>query len=147
MQIVKSQEKIHSDSGQAITSMLLFMSGLMLSSTVIAGLLMVYQVRQATDSESSARSIFAADAGTEVALRCYYKTLASGEKGYPISSCNSAGVLSSGSNYAVKLFFVGEDDKLTDGLWEKDKVKAFRVISTGTSGRTIRILESNFNIK
>ena len=38
----------------------------MLGATTIAGLLMVYQIRQTTDFENSAKAVFAADAGTRM---------------------------------------------------------------------------------
>jgi len=48
------------------------LGGAILGVTTIAGLLMVYQVRQATDASRSAAAIFAADAGLEWGLYNYY---------------------------------------------------------------------------
>jgi len=45
----------------------------MLGVTTVAGLLMVYQIRQVTDFGSSAQSVFAADAGAEYALYNYFQ--------------------------------------------------------------------------
>ncbi len=45
----------------------------MLGATTIAGLLMLYQIRQTTDFGSSAKAVFAADAGTEWALYSYFQ--------------------------------------------------------------------------
>jgi hypothetical protein len=45
----------------------------MLGATTIAGLLMLYQIRQATDFGNSAKSVFAADAGAEWALYSYFR--------------------------------------------------------------------------
>ena len=49
----------------------LFISGLILISTTVAGFLVSTQIRQATDTELSAQALFAADAGVEAALFCY----------------------------------------------------------------------------
>lgn len=43
----------------------LALGGAILGATTIAGLLMLYQIRAATDIESSAKAVFAADAGVE----------------------------------------------------------------------------------
>lgn len=51
--------------GQVMLITVLAMSGTVLASTAIAGLLMVYQIRQSTDTANSAKAIFAADAGLE----------------------------------------------------------------------------------
>jgi len=46
----------------------LMLGGAMLGATAIAGLLMLFQIRQSADFQSSAKSIFGADAGVEWAL-------------------------------------------------------------------------------
>lgn len=46
----------------------LAIGGTILAATTIAGLLMVYQISQATDIANSTKAIFAADAGTEWGL-------------------------------------------------------------------------------
>ncbi len=55
-----------SNSGQVMLVTALLMSGMLLGATVVAGLLTVNQLRQATDVTNSARAIFAADAGAEL---------------------------------------------------------------------------------
>lgn len=50
----------------------LALGGTILGATTIAGFLMVYQIRQTSDFEDSAKAVFAADAGTEWALYSYY---------------------------------------------------------------------------
>jgi hypothetical protein len=52
-------------SGQVMIITVLTLGGTILGVTTIAGLLMLYQIRQATDLASSAKAIFAADAGIE----------------------------------------------------------------------------------
>jgi hypothetical protein len=51
----------------------LAIGGTLIAATTIAGLLMVYQIRQATDLEKSARAIFAADAGIEWGLYQFFQ--------------------------------------------------------------------------
>lgn len=51
----------------------LSLGGAMLAATTIAGLLMLYQIRASTDSENSAKAIFAADTGVNWALYSFYK--------------------------------------------------------------------------
>jgi hypothetical protein len=57
-----------SQSGQAMLLAVLTIGATMLSATTIAGLLMLYQIRQTIDFGNSAKAVFAADAGTEWAL-------------------------------------------------------------------------------
>jgi len=59
--------------GQAMLLAILTLGATMLGATTIAGLLMVYEIRQVTDFRDSAQSIFAADAGTEWALYSYFQ--------------------------------------------------------------------------
>lgn len=58
----------HLRQGQVMLLTVVVMSGVFLSATVIAGLLMVYQLGQVTRIVDSAKAIFAADAATERAL-------------------------------------------------------------------------------
>lgn len=58
-------------SGQAMLVATLFISGLILSATTIAGLLLFYQIRGVSNAAASARAFFAADSGAERSLYCY----------------------------------------------------------------------------
>ena len=60
----------------------LALSGTILGATAIAGLLMLYQIRQSTDIANSTKAIFAADAGIETQL---FQIL----KGVPPGGCNN----------------------------------------------------------
>jgi hypothetical protein len=60
-------------SGQAMLLAILTLGATMLGATTIAGLLMLYQIRQVTNFRDSAAAIFAADAGTEWELYSYFK--------------------------------------------------------------------------
>src|SRR3989344_3539442 len=57
--------ELRKENGQAMIVTTLFMSGLILVATTVAGFLVSTQIRQATDTEMSARAIFAADAATK----------------------------------------------------------------------------------
>jgi hypothetical protein len=70
MKIVSTKTGRHS--GQAMILAVLALGGALLGATAIAGFLTLYQIRSTTDSESSAKAIFAADAGSEWALFNYY---------------------------------------------------------------------------
>jgi hypothetical protein len=54
--------------GQVMILTILALGGTLLGATTIAGLLMLYQIRNSTDLENSAKAIFAADAGLDWAL-------------------------------------------------------------------------------
>lgn len=85
-------------SGQAMILAVLALGGTMLGATAIAGFLMLYQIRQAADFESSAKAVFAADAGTEWALYSYFDPPAGSLPGDP------AGTLSNGATIQVTCY-------------------------------------------
>ena len=60
-------------SGQAMILAVLALGGAILGATTIAGLLMTYQLRQVGDFSSSAKAIYAADAGVECGLYAQIK--------------------------------------------------------------------------
>jgi hypothetical protein len=68
--------------GQVMLLTVLIVSGTILGATTIAGLLMLYQMRQATDFGKSVQALFAADTGLEWSL---YRKFAETEAGknYP----------------------------------------------------------------
>jgi hypothetical protein len=68
----RTKAKNHSK-GQAMLFTVLSLGGAMLGVTTIAGILMVYQIRDTTDFENSAKAVFAADAGTELALYDFFQ--------------------------------------------------------------------------
>jgi len=57
---------------------ILTLGGAILGATSIAGLLMLYQIRSTTDSENSAKAIFAADTGVNWALDTYFNSSTAG---------------------------------------------------------------------
>ncbi len=49
------------------------LSGIVLSATTVAGILMLYQIRQSTDAGNSTKAIFAADTGIEWEFYRFFK--------------------------------------------------------------------------
>lgn len=101
----------------------LALGGTLLGATTIAGLLLTYQIRQTSDFGSSARAIFAADAGVEYGMYQFFK----GGSGSPVFS-NGAGV-------EVRCFDSGSTqiactDENVASIW-----------SRGTSGKSFRAFE------
>jgi hypothetical protein len=64
-------------SGQAMIIATLTLGGAILGATALAGLLTLYNIRSTTDSENSAKAIFAADAGINWALYSYFNSSSS----------------------------------------------------------------------
>lgn len=58
--------------GQTLILSTIAIGGTLLGATTIAGLFMLYQLRQSTDLSSSAKAIFAADAGIEWELYNFF---------------------------------------------------------------------------
>jgi hypothetical protein len=75
--------------GQAMLIAVLSLGGAMLGVTTIAGLLILFQLRQTGNAQNSAKAIFAADGGLEFALYDFYCTLTTPPR------CPPAPVLSS----------------------------------------------------
>ena len=59
--------------GQVMLLTVLVIGGLLLGASAIAGLMMVYQLRQASDVVNSTKAIFAADTGIEWELYRMFK--------------------------------------------------------------------------
>ena len=97
----------------------LIMSGSLLGATTIAGLLMLYQIRQSTNVSDSTRAIYAADAGLECEL---YKLFKAG----PI--CPSPTELSNGSTYSTRE--IVKNNQVTS------------VQSVGEAGQVLRAFEA-----
>ncbi len=61
------------NSGQVMILTVLALGGTILGAATVASLLVVYQIRQSTDSANSAKAVFAADSGIEWALYNSFK--------------------------------------------------------------------------
>jgi hypothetical protein len=68
-----SQDPNRKRRGQAMLLTLLALGGTLFGATTIAGMLVVYQIRQSGDAGNSAKAIFAADAGIEWGLYQFFK--------------------------------------------------------------------------
>ena len=76
--------------GQVMLLTILALGGVILGATTLAGLLVVYQLRQSSDAANSAKAIYAADTGIEWGLYQFFKPALAGEGGPTFS--NSASV-------------------------------------------------------
>lgn len=149
MTMTMTKKQRNRETGQAMLVTMLFMSGLILVGTAVAGLLVSYQIRQAADTQASTQALFAADAGIENAFYCYRHEFHPGS-GTDLDADRGAGgcqetekLLQSfggreGVRYTTRLRWKGTDSLQPEG---------FVVTSEGIAGRTRRILESVFLIK
>ncbi len=100
----------------------------LLGATTIAGLLMVYQIRQASDLNDSTRSIFAADTGIEWGLYQFLN---------PAGGA-SAPVMSDGASFTVTCYASGG----TPVGCTDESTRSMRAV--GQSGSVNRAFELNF---
>jgi hypothetical protein len=134
------------DSGQAMVLTTVMLGGLMLIATSIAGLLMFYQLKQANDAASSAAGIFAADAGLEAVLDCYYHStevpvVPSGGENYclrsivfPPSPDGNAASLNASISFSL-------DNSIPP------QVVGFTGTGYGFSGQAERVLQNSFSTR
>lgn len=138
--------KIKNRKGQALLLIVVMMGGVLFLVTAVAGLLMFYQVEQASDAANSTVAIFAADAGLERGLYYYFYE-------YDAAQCTVAGctIMTGDAAYNPPLSPVG----FTNGASATSTIAIPPQGSLGTPvvisgdgvddrGRTIRSLETNF---
>ena len=65
------------EQGQVMLMTTLILSSTLLAATTLAGLLMIYQVRQSGNATRSAEALYAADAGIEAELYRFYQNACS----------------------------------------------------------------------
>jgi len=132
--------------GQAMVLVTILLSGIMMSASAIAGLLMYYQLKQSNDVYASNIAVFAADAGLNAAFECYYFT-----PGFPSvdTSCYElSGNLSNGGAYETKLECKKDaGTELETVECSSGDVYGFTVRSRGFGPGTERILESFVSIR
>ena len=146
-------------SGQAMLVATLFISGLILSATTIAGLLLFYQIRGVSNAAVSARAFFAADSGAERSLYCYlFKEVGGGvgDGDCDIEEINSF-VFSNGASFWTDLQCLDGDGNVMKCKDCEDfggnkiscDVKKLRVKSFGKSdnGKAERNLETTVDLK
>ena len=109
-------------SGQVMLMTVIMLSGAILASTSLAGLLILYQLRQSTDSASSTKAIFAADAGIERAL---FKEKKGSTDSYPLKQTLSNSTTGNSTQYTVT----------------QDPANPLLIKSIGQSGRTARAFQ------
>lgn len=113
-------------SGQVMLITVVMLSGAVLASTSLAGLLILYQLRQATNAKASMQAVFAADAGLEWAF--YNENRSVAPEPYPHTSPPlSNGTVSSPIIYTV----------------DKNDADPLPLKSIGQSGRTARAFQGS----
>ena len=80
----------------------LTIGGTILGATTLAGLLVLYQIRQSTDLANSAKAVFAADAGVEWGLYQIYS-----------SASGTAPIMGNGASFKVACY--DYDGNVLDG--------------------------------
>lgn len=105
----------------------LALSGTILGATTIAGLLMLYQIRQSTDASNSTKAIYAADAGIEWELYRFFQ-----ESDYPKP------VFSNQSDFEITC----DSTLTTDANGVKTETVVIR--STGKAANNSRAFETTF---
>lgn len=112
------------ESGQVMLVTVLALSGTILGATTIAGLLMLYQIRQSTDMVNSAKAIYAADAGIEYELYRFFKD----------DEYDDINPLSNGASFETKVVEKISADGVT--------IESIVIKSTGKSNKIARAFET-----
>ena len=118
--------------GQAMLLAVLTLGATMLAVTTIAGLLMVYQIRQVSDSGNSAKAVFAADSGAEWALYNFFEQSGQSIEIPPMGFSN-------GATAAVTCY----DASSAQGLCTA--TTSVEAISKGSAGNTKRAFLATFS--
>ena len=116
-------------SGQAMILTALTLGGVILVATTIAGLLTVYQLRQANDLANSAKAIFAADTGVEWGLYQFFNP--TGPELQP--------TMTNGATFTTKCY-----DSSSNQLADCTDVNTVDIRSLGTSLGVSRAFELTF---
>jgi hypothetical protein len=119
----KKTANMESKSGQVMILTVVLISGAILSATSLAGLLVMYQLKQSTDVLNSAKAVFAADAGIECTVYNY---------NVPDPMHVPRGVDCSKWDLSNKSIFTTQ------------MVNATTVVSIGKSGRSTRAFQMDF---
>jgi len=133
--------------GQVMIITILVLGGAILSATTIAGLLMLYQIRQTTDIANSGKAIYAADAGIEWALYTWFCTPSKGGCDAPLpSSGGRPATLSNGATIVVQKDCFDIDGHLLVGINCTATSSPYSVTfrSVGTGGNSTRALGLSF---
>lgn len=126
--------------GQVIILAALALSGAILGATAIAGLLTVYQIRQAADFDDSARAIFAADTGIEWGQFQFYRPdLFIDQNGNLIPTAPVEPVMGNGTWFQTSCSNLNNGVPITANCIEASNVQFIRAI--GHSAKTVRAFE------
>lgn len=118
-------------SAQVMILSVVILGGILLSASAIAGLLMIYQIRASNNVIASAKALFAADSGLEIATWCFFKGCDDPTTEEVENVFNPPAVSFDDSLVSFEIETIPGIDDLT-------------IISRGLSdaGRTVRILEA-----
>jgi hypothetical protein len=117
------------EKGQAMILISVMLGGLVLSATAIAGMLMYFTLQQSSDSISSAAALFAADAGVEQGLYCYFYKL----QGSNLAPCQNQPVL------------LGNGATATSTIAYDSATGMITATGIGHAGRTGRVLQTTIS--
>lgn len=115
--------------GQVLLITVLVLGGSILGATTIAGLLLSYQIRQATDLVNSGKAIYAADAGLEWGKLLYFNSSTAMSRGQPS--------MNNGTNFTVTCFM--RDQRTAVNCTDEASVSVIR--SVGRASNVGRLLE------
>ena len=127
--------KIKSRTGQVMFLTVMVLGAVVASVTMIAGLLMSYQIRRSADVSHSVRAIMAADAGVECML---YKIFATEDSAQAAVDCNSEG--GAGLNNGTKFAITTTETREIGGA-----DFPVRFVATGSFRDSIRSVEISLN--
>ena len=140
--------------GQAMVLVTIMIGTVMATTGVIAGLLTFYELRQANDSEKSAMSFYAADAGVEKTLLCYFTNPGTTDLGQICDFGSELGqpeiILSNSASAKTDFECVDSVDPIAYNKTPCDSnedVAGFVIKSFGLTHDTERILETFFATK
>ncbi|RJQ30040.1 hypothetical protein C4565_01210 [Candidatus Parcubacteria bacterium] len=151
---------IHEKKGQTMILSTVLIGGALLAATAIAGFTLFFQIRQAGDAVQSAAAFYAADAGIEHAMYCYYRrdhtnedidvvcdTFATTEMLETDDISCDVGTCKPLASASMKLScFINPSDKTAEApckppLIGEDPVKGIYILSKGSTVRAERVLD------
>jgi len=116
---------MNKNKGQALIMTVIVFSGIMLGLTVIAGVIMINQIRQATGTVQVNQALYAADAGFEWELYRFFVASSTLPPQFPegisIQTCSPVGIKCSGPNSTSTIRSVGKSGRASrafEGIFE-----------------------------
>ena len=146
--------------GQTMILSTVLIGGALLAATAIAGFSLFFQIRQAGDAVQSAAAFYAADAGIENAIYCYYRMDHTGQDidtvcdqsfsteslGLNDTDCGSGTCKPLATASAQLSCFADPADKTAEitckpPVTGDDPVKGIYILSKGATSRAERVLD------